>query len=179
MRLIAVTYIRRIALSNEGIRMATIDTDLFKPELVFFDFEAEDREDFFKKLGKELGDRGYIKDTWYDAITTREANYPTGLACQAINVAIPHTDPEHLEKPYIAVIKPKKPVVFEYMAGMGDPVPAELIVNLGLLQHAEGQVAILQALMRVFMDDAASADILAQDTPEGMVETMVKYCVAE
>lgn len=153
-----------------------VDIDLFKTELVFFDFEAEDREDFFKKLGAELDKRGYIKDTWYDAITTREANYPTGLACQAINVAIPHTDPEHLEKPYIAIIKPKNPIVFEPMANIGDPVPAEFIVNLGLLQHAEGQVAILQALMQVFMDDAAVAEIMAQDTPESMVATMVKYC---
>lgn len=156
--------------------MAAVDIDLFKPELVFFDFEADDRMDFFTKLGKELDDRGYIKDTWFDAITTREANYPTGLACQAIKVAIPHTDPEHLQKPYIAIIKPKTPIVFDHMAGMGDPVPAELIVNLGLLQHADGQVAILQALMGVFMDDAAVADIMAQDTAEGMVETMIKYC---
>lgn len=156
--------------------MSAVDTDLFKPELVFFDFEAADRDDFFTKLGEELNARGYIKDTWHAAITEREANYPTGLACQAIKVAIPHTDPEHLEKPYIAVIKPKTPVVFEHMAGMGDPVPAELIVNLGLLQHADGQVAILQALMGVFMDDAAVADIMAQDTADGMVATMIKYC---
>lgn len=156
--------------------MAAVDTDLFKTDLVFFDFEAADRAEFFTKLGEELSSRGYIKESWYDAITEREANYPTGLACQAIKVAIPHTDPEHLIKPYIAVIKPKDPIVFEHMAGMGDPVPAELIVNLGLLQHAEGQVAILQALMGVFMDDAAVADIMSQDTPEGMVATMVKYC---
>lgn len=156
--------------------MAAVDIDLFKPELVFFDFEADDRMDFFAKLGKELDERGYIKDTWFDAITTREANYPTGLACQAIKVAIPHTDPEHLEKSYIAIVKPKTPIVFDHMAGLGDPVSAELIVNLGLLKHADGQVAILQALMGMFMDDAAVADIMAQDTAEGMVETMIKYC---
>ncbi len=156
--------------------MSAVDTDLFTPDLVFFDFEASDRAEFFTKLGEELSARGYIKDTWFDAITEREKNYPTGLACQAIKVAIPHTDPEHLEKPYIAVIKPAKPVVFDAMAGMGDPVPAELIVNLGLLQHAEGQVAVLQALMGIFMDEGACAEVMAQDTPEGMVATMVRLC---
>lgn len=156
--------------------MSAVDTDLFTPELVFLDFEAGDRAEFFEKLGEELAARGYIKDTWLDAITEREKNYPTGLACQAIKVAIPHTDPEHLEKPYIAVIRPAQPVVFEAMAGMGDPVPAELIVNLGLLQHADGQVAVLQALMGVFMDDDACADVMAQDTPEGMAATMVRLC---
>lgn len=156
--------------------MSAVDTDLFTPELVFLDFEAGDRAEFFEKLGDELSARGYIKDTWLGAITERERNFPTGLACQAIKVAIPHTDPEHLEKPYIAVIKPAKPVEFEAMAGMGDPVPAELIVNLGLLQHAEGQVAVLQALMGVFMDDSACAEVMAQDTPEGMAATMVRLC---
>ena len=159
--------------------MSAVDTSLFTPELVFFDFEAADREEFFAKLGEELKSRGYVKDTWHEAITTREKNYPTGLACEAVQVAIPHTDPEHLEKPYIAVIRPKSPVDFELMGGIGDTVHAELVINLGLLAHANDQVAVLQALMMVFMDDAAVADVLAQTTPEGMVETMVKYCGRE
>ncbi|HIR90811.1 MAG TPA: PTS sugar transporter subunit IIA [Candidatus Limicola stercorigallinarum] len=156
--------------------MSTVDTDLFTPELVFFDFEAKDRFEFFNKMSKILVEKGYVKDTWLDAILTREKNYPTGLQFEHIAVALPHVDPENLIKPYIAVIKPKEPIVFEGMAGIGGDVPAELIVNLGLLAHAEGQVAVLQALMGVFMDEASVADITAQTTPEGMVETMQKYC---
>ena len=156
--------------------MSTVDTGLFTPELVFFDFEAKDRFEFFNKMSEILVEKGYVKDTWLDAILTREKNYPTGLQFEHIAVALPHVDPENLIKPYIAVIKPKEPIVFEGMAGIGGDVPAELIVNLGLLAHAEGQVAVLQALMSVFMDEASVADITAQTTPEGMVETMRKYC---
>lgn len=156
--------------------MSTVDTGLFTPELVFFDFEAKDRFEFFNKMSEILVEKGYVKDTWLDAILTREKNYPTGLQFEHIAVALPHVDPENLVKPYIAVIKPKEPIVFEGMAGIGGDVPAELIVNLGLLAHAEGQVAVLQALMGVFMDEASVADITAQTTPEGMVETMRKYC---
>lgn len=57
----------------------------------------------------------------------------------------------------------------------GGPVPAEFIVNLGLLAHAEGQVFILQALVSIFMDDNSCAEILDRDTPGSMVETMVKF----
>lgn len=156
--------------------MANVDIDLFKPELVFFDFEATDRFDLFKKLGQKLDALGYIKDSWYEGIETREKNYPTGLAFESIAVAIPHVDPEHLEKPHIAVIKPKEPVVFEGMAGLGGEVPAQLIVNLGLTAHEEGQVAVLQALMNMFLDADAVTEIMAQTTPEGMVATMQKYC---
>ena len=86
--------------------MSAIDTSLLKPELVFFDFEADDRFDFFKKLGEKLKEGGYVKDSWLDAILEREKNYPTGLECTSISVALPHVDPENLIKPYIAIIKP-------------------------------------------------------------------------
>ena len=154
--------------------MVKADTTLFSPNLVFFDLEANSREEFFQKLGEELSKQGYIKDTWYDAILTREKSYPTGLECEQIKVAIPHTDPEHLEKPYIAVVKPSKPITFDFMAGMGDPVDAELIVNLGI-KHEGGQVEILQQLMGIFMNEEAVKEIMAQTTQEGMVEAITKY----
>lgn len=156
--------------------MSSVDTSLFKPELVYFDFEAADRADFFKKLGEDLAAKGYIEDTWYDAITTREKNYPTGLKCEAVSVAIPHVDPENIKKPYIAVIKPKSPIVFEGMAGIGGEVPTQLIVNLGIKAHETEQVGVLQALMGMFVDNDIVADIMSQTTQQGMVDTMVKYC---
>ena len=55
-------------------------------------------------------------------------------------------------------------------------VNAQLIINLGLLAHEEGQVAVLQAFLGIFIDDAASADIMAQTTPQGMIDTVIKYC---
>ena len=58
----------------------------------------------------------------------------------------------------------------------GDPVSAEFIVNLGLLAHAKSQVFILQALMGIFKDDSSCAEVPARDTPDSMVETMVKFC---
>lgn len=79
--------------------MSAIETDLLKPELVFFDFEATDRIDFFTKLGEKLKEGGYVKDSWLDAILEREKNYPTGLECTSISVALPHVDPQHLNKP--------------------------------------------------------------------------------
>ena len=96
-----------------------IETDLLKPELVFFDFEATDRIDFFTKLGEKLKEGGYVKDSWLDAILEREKNYPTGLECTSISVALPHVDPQHLNKPYIAIIKPKNP-----MSLTAWPIPA-------------------------------------------------------
>ena len=151
--------------------MANADTALFKPELVFFDMDCKDRDDFFNQLHDKLDAMDYIQDTWYEGITTREKNYPTGLRCEAAEIAIPHTDPQHLKKPYIAVIKPKNPVCFEHMAGVDSDVDAQLIINLGV-ERDGGQVAVLQNLMNIFMDNDAVADIMAQTTADGLIEAI-------
>lgn len=154
--------------------MATIDVSLLKPELIFFDFEASDRLDFFTRLSQVLQEERYVKETWLEAILEREKSFPTGLACEAVSVALPHVDPEHITKPYIAIIKPHTPISFDGMADTG-LVEAELIVNLGLQAHAEDQVAALQAFLNIFIDDAASAQILSQTTPESMIKTIIHY----
>ena len=79
---------------------------LFTPELVFFDWECATPDEVFARLEGELAPRGYIASGWLGAVRTREDAYPTGLAMPAANIAIPHTDPGFVAKPYIAVVKP-------------------------------------------------------------------------
>ncbi|WP_144744216.1 PTS sugar transporter subunit IIA [Enorma burkinafasonensis] len=146
------------------------DLELLKPELVFVDIDAEDTEDLFRQMQVRLDSMGYIKDNWLDAMLERERNYATGLQTPTIGVAIPHAD-NCVNKAYIAVIKPVKPVTFQPMGGIGDEVEAELVINLGIMREG-GQVEMLQALMRIFMDDAAVVDIMAQNTPEDLVATI-------
>jgi len=79
-----------------------------------------------------------------------------------------------VSKPYIAVIKPTAPVTFNAMAGMGAPVPAQIIINLGIAEPG-GQVEALQALMNIFMDADAAADVLGQTAPQGMVDAIRRH----
>lgn len=81
--------------------MRAVDLELFKPELVFFDFEATNSDELFEKLANELAPYGYIKDSWLAGIKKREETYPTGLAFETVSVALPHVDPEHLNKPIL------------------------------------------------------------------------------
>lgn len=145
------------------------DQELFSPDLVFFDLEAADRQEFFEKLAERLAERDLIQDSWLEAICEREKNYATGLSFPSVQVAIPHVDPEHIKRPYIAVIKPKTPIVFEAMAGMGYDVPAQLIVNLGVMRDG-GQVAVLQKLMNIFMNEGYAAQIMAASDPQQVVD---------
>ena len=147
---------------------------LFTPGLVFFDWECATPDEVFARLEGELAPRGYIASGWLDAVRTREDAYPTGLAMPAANIAIPHTDPGFVAKPYIAVVKPAASVTFNAMAGMGAPVPAQIVINLGIAEPG-GQVEALQALMNIFMDADAAADVLGQTTPQGMVDAIRRH----
>lgn len=154
--------------------MSAVDMSLFRPELTFVNVEAADRFDLFKHLEQLLSKQGYIKDTWHDAILEREQRYPTGLDCGTIQVAIPHVDPDQIVEPYIAVIKLAHPVAFEGMGGT-PAVDAQLVVNLGLLGHEDSQVKVLQALMQLFLDDAATRDIMQQGTPEDLLAAIARH----
>lgn len=154
--------------------MSADDIKLLSSDLVFFDVEAADAFELFASLEKRLKPAGYVRDTWRDAISTREKSYPTGLACPTGQIAIPHTDPVNLQRPYICIVKPKRPIPFKAMGGTGDDVQASLVINLGIVRDG-GQVEMLQKLMGIFMDEAKAADVFSQDTPEGMVGAFSKY----
>lgn len=149
------------------------DLELLSPDITFMDIEAKDTEDLFRQMHARLAPMGYTKDNWLDAMLERERNYATGLQTPTIGVAIPHAD-NCVNRAYIAVVKPVKPVVFQPMGGIGDEVEAQLVVNLGIVREG-GQVEMLQALMRIFMDDDAVADIMAQETPEDLVNAIRKH----
>lgn len=150
------------------------DASLLTPELCFIDWECGSAEELFRRLEAELAPRGLIAPTWLEGILARERAYPTGLRVPTCGLAIPHTDPCHILRPYIAVVRPRVPVTFEAMAGMGDPVPASIVVNLGIVRDG-GQVAVLQDLMEIFTDAARAEHVMAQRTPAELAEAITGY----
>ena len=93
--------------------MANRDT-IYK-ELIQLDWEVKDQNEFFDKMTDKLLELGYVKDTFRDAIKTREANYPTALPVEPYPVAIPHSDPENIIKPFIACTRLKDTIKWQTM----------------------------------------------------------------
>lgn len=153
--------------------MAGTLSELLAPQYVFFDIGAKDRTDLFRELERRLRPLGVITEDWLQKVSEREERFATGLQTSTIALALPHAD-DCVVTPYIAVVKPIHPIVFQPMAGIGGPVEASLIVNLGITKDG-GQVGALQDLMNLFMSDEAVADIMAQTTPEGMVSAFNRH----
>lgn len=139
--------------------------DMIKRELIQFDLEATDQNDFFDRTVDQLVRLGYVKESFRAAIKTREATYPTALPTQPEAVAIPHSDPQHLHEPFILAARLANPVAWHEMGRNEVQHPVRLVFMLGFTK-SDGHVLLLQALLNNLQDapfmkalsEAASAD---------------------
>jgi galactitol PTS system EIIA component len=134
--------------------LTEILTDLLiKKDLIKLNQNYESQADFFKKVGAWLHENNYVTSTFFEAIINREAQYPTGLHTPYFDVSIPHTDPNHIEKPFIAVVRPDSPIEFKEMGNLEGKTFARVIFVIGF-KHGENQLIILQKLMSMFSDQS-------------------------
>ncbi|WP_084034799.1 PTS sugar transporter subunit IIA [Anaerobacillus alkalilacustris] len=148
-------------------------SQLFKNELVFPNFDCTDRDDFFEKISTVLVEKGYVKETFKQAIKQREDEYPTGLRTVPYHVAIPHTDPVNICKPFIAVIRPTKRIEFLEMGSDDKRVDAQLLFILGL-KRGEGQTALLQKLIEMFMQREVMDQLLKESNHADIIKLLKK-----
>ena len=92
---------------------------LLHEDLVLFDVEAKSSEELLKKLANVLLEKGYVKNSYPEAILTREAAYPTGLNTKGIAIAMPHAAAEHAVQAAILVARLKEPVILRRWGAVG------------------------------------------------------------
>lgn len=136
---------------------------------------GEDRsavERVLRTLAARLLASGAVTAGFEAAVLERERRYPTGLPT-VIPAAIPHTDPEHVIEPGIAVATLREPVDFGEMGGSGDAtVPVRLVVML-VLREAHAQLDALQHLIQALQDEAAVGTVL-EATDDADLEQRVR-----
>lgn len=133
--------------------------ELFDEALVFLEPDITCKEDLFRWFAAHMEEQGYVKGSYYENITQREQNFPTGLQTSTVGVAIPHTDPENLIQPFIAVVRPKQCIEFEPMGIEEGSISAKLIFMLGVLKDGQ-QVIALQNLMGLLCNEQAVQGLL-------------------
>lgn len=131
--------------------MLTEDFSLSE-DLVLIDIEAKDHTAALKRLGELLYNKGYVKETYAQAVLERELVYPTGLPTSGVGVAIPHTDTEHVNIPAVAVATLKNSVKFQIMGNPEDVVDVQIIFMLAI-KNPKMQLKMLQQLMSIFQKE--------------------------
>lgn len=143
---------------------------LLRPELARLDIECESRQDLFERMSHEFGAAGFTAPSFGRALAEREARYPTALPTQPEAIAIPHADAVHIRVPFIAPIRLAQPVEWAEMGNDEVTHPVRIVFMLGL-DKAEGQVAVLQALMTRLQDPSFFTALAAAPDLESFVET--------
>lgn len=148
--------------------------ELFKKDLIELNVDSEATEDFFQYVGENLTKRGFVLESFSNAISKREEEYPTGLLLENFSVAIPHTDTEHIIEPFVSINRLKTPITFFQMGTDDIPVKVQDVFVLGI-KEPKKQVGLLSNLMEVF----ANADFVAQyqraETNEEIMNLINKY----
>jgi PTS system galactitol-specific IIA component len=145
-----------------------------KKELVAIYEQEDDQAVFFSHLSARLTELGYVENSYLEAILEREAAYPTGLKTPSINVAIPHTDPQHILQPFIYIVKLVSPVTFGEMGTDNQFISAKYAFCLGF-NKGEDQLVLLQNLMAMFMDQAFMEQLETETQEEKIFDLVINY----
>ncbi|MBS5989190.1 PTS sugar transporter subunit IIA [Anaerococcus hydrogenalis] len=122
-----------------------------REDLIFIDLDCDSREELIKYISDQMMNVGKVKDTYCNAVLERELIYPTGLNTGDIKVAIPHTDPVHVNSAGISVATLKNRVEFKNMEDPNQNIDVDLVFMLAVA-NPEAQVPLLVKLMGVFSD---------------------------
>ncbi|MEE8885428.1 MAG: PTS sugar transporter subunit IIA [Eubacteriales bacterium] len=130
-----------------------------KDSLIFTNLEAKTTADVFSIMGGELTRQGYAKDSYVEALNTREAEYPTGLDIDGVGVALPHTDVSHTNNTAIAVATLRNPVVFNEMGGEEEDKVNVNVVFMLCVNDPGGHMDVLQRVVTIIQDKSVMTKI--------------------
>ena len=135
--------------------------------------DAASSEEVIRLLAARLEKLGYVRPGFAEAVLAREASMPTGLPMgRDSNVAVPHTDPEHVLKPGIAMATLAHPVDFANMEDPDEAVPVGLVFMLAL-NDKDRQIEMLQQIMLTIQDEGLSQKLLDAATPDELLALLV------
>lgn len=132
--------------------------------VLILDEELPDSAVVETRVAGELLRQGYVKDSFPKAILDREKNFPTALDVQGLNVAIPHCDPENVNKGAICAAVLKKPVDWYRMDDPESTCPVSLVIMLAL-NEAHAHLEMLQKVIALIQDQELTKQIVAATTP--------------
>lgn len=146
-------------------------SEFIHQELIATNLEVEDKDDLFKVLYEKLYNAGFVKASFLDGIKSREEKFPTGLQLNKYGVALPHTDPEHVILPAIAIATLTKPIKFKNMAASSNDLEVSVVFMMAL-KEAHSQVEMLQQLAHLIQNDSQLEKIINANKGEEIVEIL-------
>lgn len=124
--------------------------DLLDDELIFTEFEADNKEELIFKLSKIIEEKGYVTKYYANDVLQREKKYPTALPTEVMSVAIPHAESsDNVMTPSIVIAKLKDPISFIEMGSFDQKVDVNIVFLLAV-KGSKTQLKLLPKLISIF-----------------------------
>lgn len=127
-------------------------TDLLGTEHILVNVEANDAQEAIQKLTIPLVETGHVTAGFAEDVWKREQTFPTGLPTQPLAVAIPHADPDHVNRSAVCIGVLNTPVHFAQMGTDGSTFLDVKLVFMLAIKEREKQVEMIQQLMMVIQN---------------------------
>ena len=150
-----------------------MSTSMLHEDLIFLNYKTTNFKNLIEELSHILYKKGYAKESYASAILEREKHFPTGLKTPGINIAMPHTYPEHVIKPAILVATLENPIDFHEMGNSSNTVPAKLIFMLAVTDP-KGHLEILSKLMSIFSQEDKLIDLYNSTQAKEIIDKLNK-----
>ncbi len=123
----------------------------FDEKVISVGLQADDCYDALRQMSAMLYQAGYVKESYQEAIISRERIFPTGLPTGGVGVAIPHADACHVKASMIAVGILENPVRFKNITNAEVEENVKIIFMMAM-NNSERQVKLLSAFMANLQD---------------------------
>jgi len=144
--------------------------DLLKPEHVLVDLCASSSQQAIRKLTRPLVRSGHVAPAFATDVWEREQKFPTGLPTQPMATAMPHADPDHVNRSAVAIAVLRSPVRFGQMGTDGSVVLDARIIFLLAIKEREKQVEMIQQLVSVIQNQSLLESLVAARDAQGVVD---------
>ena len=125
---------------------------LLGTEHILINVDPRDAQEAIQKLTIALIETGHVVPGFAEDVWKREQIFPTGLPTQPLAVAIPHADPDHVNRSAVCIGVLNSPVRFAQMGTDGSTfLDVHLVFLLAIKEH-EKQVEMIQQLMIVIQN---------------------------
>ncbi|MCI8294034.1 MAG: PTS sugar transporter subunit IIA [Hespellia sp.] len=151
---------------------------LISPELVLMEIAADSDQEALEILARHLYEKNVVKESYVEAVKSRERAYSTGLEFAEMGIAIPHTDAKHVCKQAIAIGFLKDPVSFCHMGMPEVSVKTEILFMMAIKNPGD-QVGFLEKMMDLFQTEGFLTALKACTTEKDVAEMFQKCLVSE
>lgn len=126
-------------------------SEFLREELIFTNIKVKNKDEAIRKMAESLYKKGFVKESYINAVLEREKIFPTGLPTEGVGVAIPHTDAIHVNRGIMSIGILQNPISFKIMGNPENNVDVSIIFMMAL-EEPESQIEMLQKLMKLLQD---------------------------